>query len=154
MPSSSFAARIHFQAGICTRIVTTLALLPPFFHFSGVANDKFAVRQLYAQATQNDFTLWAGVRMYRGDDIYLLNWWPLDNQNTVAAAAPRMGGTSVALHADAASDLPNQFQQVPSPCRTRSAPPTSPSSIDRAPSRRPKSRTSCAASAARVQATD
>jgi maltoporin len=21
--------------------------------------------------------------MYRGDDIYLLNWWPLDNQNTV-----------------------------------------------------------------------
>jgi hypothetical protein len=106
-----------FEAGIRTRIVTTVALLPPFFHFSGVANDKFAVRQLYAQATQNDFTLWAGVRMYRGDDIYLLNWWPLDNQNTVGGGiAKGWGDTTLALHAGMQRlDLPNQFQQVPSP---------------------------------------
>jgi hypothetical protein len=27
--------------------------------------------------------VWAGSRMYRGDDIYLLDFWPLDNLNTV-----------------------------------------------------------------------
>jgi maltoporin len=27
--------------------------------------------------------VWAGSRMYRGDDIYLLDYWPLDNLNTV-----------------------------------------------------------------------
>jgi hypothetical protein len=106
-----------FETGMRTRIVTTLALLPPFFHFSGVANDKFALRQLYAQATASDYTLWAGVRMYRGDDIYLLNWWPLDNQNTVGGGvAKAWNGTSLALHAGMQRlDVPGQFQQVPSP---------------------------------------
>ena len=106
-----------FEGGIRTRIVTTLALFPPFFHFSGVANDRFAVRQLYAQATAEDWTVWGGVRMYRGDDIYLLNWWPLDNQNTVGGGVARaFGNTAVALHAGMQRlDLPSQFQQVPSP---------------------------------------
>jgi maltoporin len=55
--------------------------------------------------------------MYRGDDIYLLNWWPLDNQNTVGGgAAKTFGETCVALHAGMQRlDLPSQFQQVPSP---------------------------------------
>jgi len=65
------------------RVVATLALLPPFFHFSGKIDNNIAIRNLYAQGTYHDVTLWAGSRMYRGDDIYLLNWWPLDNQNTV-----------------------------------------------------------------------
>jgi maltoporin len=107
----------RFDGGIRTRIVTTLALLPPFFHFSGVADDRFAVRQLYAQAAQDDWTLWGGVRMYRGDDIYLLNWWPLDNQNTVGGGvAKSFGDTSIALHAGMQRlDVPNQFQKIPSP---------------------------------------
>jgi hypothetical protein len=107
----------RFDGGIRTRIVTTLALFPPFFHFSGVANDRLAVRQLYAQATQDDWTLWGGARMYRGDDIYLLNWWPLDNQNTVGGGvAKAFGDTSLALHAGMQRlDLPNQFQRIPSP---------------------------------------
>ncbi|MET0593880.1 MAG: carbohydrate porin, partial [Polyangiaceae bacterium] len=106
-----------FADGIKTRIVTTLALLPPFFHFSGVANDKFALRQLYAQASDNGWTLWGGARMYRGDDIYLLNWWPLDNQNTIGGGvAKAFGNTSVALHGGMQRlDVPNQFQQIPSP---------------------------------------
>ena len=37
--------------------------------------------------TYDDLTLWVGSRMYRGDDIYLLDWWPLDNQNTVGGGA-------------------------------------------------------------------
>jgi maltoporin len=55
--------------------------------------------------------------MYRGDDIYLLNWWPLDNQNTIGGGlAKAFGETSVALHAGMQRlDIPNQFQQIPSP---------------------------------------
>ncbi|MBX3186174.1 MAG: carbohydrate porin [Labilithrix sp.] len=65
------------------RVVATLALFPPFFHFTGKVTEQIGVRNLYAQGTYHDVTMWAGSRMYRGDDIYLLNWWPLDNQNTV-----------------------------------------------------------------------
>ena len=42
--------------------------------------------------TYGDLTMWVGSRMYRGDDIYLLDWWPLDNQNTVG------GGVGVKVH--------------------------------------------------------
>ncbi|MDB4944806.1 MAG: hypothetical protein JWP97_4340 [Labilithrix sp.] len=66
-----------------SRVVATLALFPPFFHFSGKVDQQIGVRNLYAQGTYDKITMWAGSRMYRGDDIYLLNWWPLDNQNTV-----------------------------------------------------------------------
>jgi maltoporin len=106
-----------FEGGIRSRVVATLALLPPFFHFSGVPADAFAVRQLYAQAALGDWVVWGGSRMYRGDDIYLLNWWPLDNQNTVGGGvAKAFGDTSVALHAGMQRlDVPTQFQQIPSP---------------------------------------
>jgi len=37
--------------------------------------------------------------MYRGDDIYLLDFWPLDEQNTVGGGADyRFGDTDVRLH--------------------------------------------------------
>jgi maltoporin len=106
-----------FEGGIRSRVVATLALFPPFFHFSGVPDDKFGVRQLYAQATQNGWTVWGGARMYRGDDIYLLNWWPLDNQNTIGGGIGKsFGDTTVALHAGMQRlDVPSQYQQIPSP---------------------------------------
>lgn len=101
-----------------TRIVTTVALFPPFFHFSGNVNNMVGVRQLYAQAAYGDAQIWVGSRMYRGDDIYLLNWWPLDNQNTVGGGA---GGkiektdTFLAAHAGMQRlDNPWQYQQIPS----------------------------------------
>jgi maltoporin len=68
---------------VTSRVVTTLALFPPFFHFTGKTDQMFGLRNLYAQGTYENVTMWAGSRMYRGDDIYLLNWWPLDNQNTI-----------------------------------------------------------------------
>jgi hypothetical protein len=108
------------------RVVATLALFPPFFHFSGSATQAIAVRNLYAQGTYDNLTMWAGSRMYRGDDIYLLNWWPLDNQNTVGGGigaplyktAPEPGRTQyetiLQLHAGQQRlDNPYQFQQVP-----------------------------------------
>jgi hypothetical protein len=86
---------------IKTRIVATLAIFPPLFHYSGQLPGNWAVRQLYAQGSYRDWLFWAGSRMYRGDDIYLLNWWPLDNQNTVGGGVgAKLGaGTTIALHA-------------------------------------------------------
>lgn len=72
-----------FRGLVKSKVVATLALFPEFFHFTGNATQAIGVRNLYAQATVREWTVWAGSRMYRGDDIYLLNWWPLDNQNTV-----------------------------------------------------------------------
>lgn len=108
-----------FSERLRTRIVTTLALFPPFFHFSGKIDNMIAVRQLYAQVAYDNAQVWVGSRMYRGDDIYLLNWWPLDNQNTVGGGA---GGkiektdTFLAVHAGMQRlDNPYQYQTIPSP---------------------------------------
>ncbi len=109
------------------RVVATLALFPPFFHFTGKPEQAIGVRNLYAQGTYDNVTMWAGSRMYRGDDVYLLNWWPLDNQNTVGGGigAPLYKSTAVPggspqyetivqLHAGQQRlDNPYQFQQVP-----------------------------------------
>lgn len=111
-----------FGPRVKTRIVTTLALFPPFFHFTGKALQNIGLRNLYAQGSYDKLLLWAGSRMYRGDDIYLLNWWPLDNQNTIGGGA---GGpvyrssdgvhqTVAAVHAGQQRlDNPFQFQQIP-----------------------------------------
>lgn len=109
-----------FDERVKTRIVATVALFPPFFHFSGKTDNTIGVRNLYAQGTYDGITMWAGSRMYRGDDIYLLNWWPLDNQNTIG------GGVGAPIYKNGAYEtiaqahvgqqrLDNvfQFQQVP-----------------------------------------
>jgi maltoporin len=104
-----------FSDGIKNKVVATLALFPPFFHFSGTATQQIAIRNLYEQATYQNLTLWAGSRMYRGDDIYLLDWWPLDNQNTVGGGAGyKVDNTSVAAHVGMQrldNDL-YQYQQI------------------------------------------
>jgi maltoporin len=73
----------HITPDVDSKIVATVAFFGPFFHFTGKLPDQIGVRNMYAQARYKDITLWAGARMYRGDDIYVLDWWPLDNQNTV-----------------------------------------------------------------------
>ena len=125
------------------RVVATLALFPPFFHFTGKPEQAIGVRNLYAQGTYDNVTMWAGSRMYRGDDIYLLNWWPLDNQNTVGGGvgAPvyktETLETILQFHAGQQRlDNPYQFSRSPWSRRSASARSTSRSSIDRAPSRR------------------
>ncbi len=101
------------------RVVATLALFPPFFHFSGNPANAIGVRNLYAQGTYEKVNFWAGSRMYRGDDIYLLNWWPLDNQNTVGGGIfgsfdSKAGTTILAGHVGQQRlDNPYQSQQVP-----------------------------------------
>jgi maltoporin len=100
---------------IHSRVVATLGFFPPFFQFSGNAAQQIGLRNLYAEAALTDsVSVWAGSRMYRGDDIYLLDFWPLDNLNTVGGGARFVsGGTSFQLHAGMQRlDQPYQYQAV------------------------------------------
>ena len=83
-----------------------------------------AVRNLYAEVTgvfHKSFTAWVGSRMYRGDDIYLFDYWPLDDQNTVGGglmfrkSEAEDHGDAVELAAHAGVNrlqTPFQFQEV------------------------------------------
>jgi hypothetical protein len=93
---------------IVLRPVFTLAIEGDLFHDTGVFDSMPAIRNLYLEARFSDhFTGWAGSRMYRGDDIYLLDYWPLDNLNTLGAGVQyrtelprgqRRDAIEVALH--------------------------------------------------------
>jgi maltoporin len=115
-----------FRSVVKSRVVATLALFGPFFHFTGKVPDQLAIRNLYAQGTYKGVSIWAGSRMYRGDDIYLLNWWPLDNQNTIGGGAfgtltdsgerdgPPRYETVLAAHVGQQRlDNPFQYQKTP-----------------------------------------
>ncbi len=72
--------------GVVVRTVTTLGFKDDLFHYSGDWTSAMAIRNLYLEATglfHEGLTMWAGSRLYRGDDIYLLDYWPLDNLNTI-----------------------------------------------------------------------
>lgn len=95
----------------------TLALGESLFHFNGDFRADIAVRNLYVEAKGalgDDISVWAGSRMYRGDDIYLLDFWPLDEQNTVGGGARYvLGKTTLDFHAGFNSlDDDFQFQEV------------------------------------------
>ncbi len=79
-------------SGFTSQVLFTMALFGPFAHYDGTFDDRLAVRNLYAQMSHisdalDGLSLWAGSRMYRGDDVYLLDWWPLDELNTIGAGA-------------------------------------------------------------------
>jgi hypothetical protein len=60
------------------------------FHQTGDFSTALGVRNLYIEESGlglKNLRIWAGSRMYRGDDIYLLNFWPLDNLNTLGGGA-------------------------------------------------------------------
>lgn len=76
----------RFAEDVRSTVVATLAFGGEFFHLNGDFNENVAVRNLYAEvqnALVSNLSLWAGSRMWRGDDIYLLNFWPLDNLNMI-----------------------------------------------------------------------
>ncbi|HNU68584.1 MAG TPA: carbohydrate porin, partial [Myxococcota bacterium] len=77
---------IRTASGFAMRLLITPAFLDEFFHFDGKASDSIVLRNLYVEASgifKTDLKIWVGSRMYRGDDIYLLDWWPLDSLNTL-----------------------------------------------------------------------
>ena len=84
-----------------------VVLVPAFaggdlFHYSGSLTSHLAIRNAYAEvdnAVIKGLSIWAGSRMYRGDDIYLFNYWPLDNLNTVGGGLVyRYKRTTIAAH--------------------------------------------------------
>lgn len=105
--------------GAKLRPVITLAFDGTLFHDTGEFDAHPALRNLFLDATITpEITLWAGSRMYRGDDIYLFDYWPLDNQNTVGAGAfyQNHRGLELAVHAGTNRLLdPFQYQQIQVP---------------------------------------
>lgn len=81
-----FGYGIRTADGFAVRVLATAAFFDEFFHFTGDATQAIALRNLYAEASgflKTDLKVWVGSRMYRGDDIYLLDWWPMDALNTL-----------------------------------------------------------------------
>ncbi|HEY3800969.1 MAG TPA: carbohydrate porin [Kofleriaceae bacterium] len=115
---------------IVLRPVFTLAIEGDLFHDTGVFDSMPAIRNLYLEARFSDhLTGWAGSRMYRGDDIYLFDMWPLDNLNTLGAGVQyrtelprgeRHDAIEVALHGGVNRD-DNDYQyqtiDVPNPAQ-------------------------------------
>lgn len=80
----------------------TLAFGGDLFHSTGNFDVTWGARNLYLEAQNvlvKGLSFWGGSRMYRGDDIYLLDFWPLDEQNTVG------GGVAFAWSKDGAVKL-------------------------------------------------
>jgi hypothetical protein len=79
---------------IVVRPVITLAFDDTLFHDTGEFDAQPALRNMFVDGRiREDLSLWVGSRMYRGDDIYLFDYWPLDDINTVGGGiqyAPRV----------------------------------------------------------------
>lgn len=80
--------RLRTKRDIPVTAVATLAFNDTLFHYTGEFDAQPAIRNFYLQTNMTDeLSMWVGSRMYRGDDIYLLDYWPLDDLNTVGAGA-------------------------------------------------------------------
>jgi maltoporin len=100
--------------------VVTLALDGTLFHDTGEFDAHPAVRNMFLDARVNkQLSLWVGSRMYRGDDIYLFDFWPLDDINTVGAGAQYSKKLNETNQADVAAHVgfnrlntPFQYQEI------------------------------------------
>ncbi|HOG43688.1 MAG TPA: carbohydrate porin [bacterium] len=64
--------------------VSTLAFSESLFHSNGKWAALNTLRNLFVRAENiiwKPLNMWVGSRMFRGDDIYLLDFWPLDDAN-------------------------------------------------------------------------
>lgn len=88
--------------GVEVTVLVTPGVSGDVFHYDGSFADDIALRNLYAEVrglAGGDVSAWAGSRMYRGDDIYLLDTWPMDNLNTLGGGlAWSPGRSAIALH--------------------------------------------------------
>ena len=88
--SYGFERELKFAEGVerylLVRPVITIAFDATLFHDTGEFDAHPAIRNMFLDGRLgHDLTLWVGSRMYRGDDIYLFDYWPLDDQNTLGA---------------------------------------------------------------------
>ena len=104
-----------------TRIVALVAFAHPLFHYNANFDANMGFRNLYIETSGlglDKLRIWAGSRMYRGDDIYLLDFWPLDNLNTVGGglAYTFLKDLELKLHTGINQpDHPFFFQTAPRP---------------------------------------
>ena len=79
-----FSYGFDTPSGKRLRPVITLAFDGTLFHDTGDFDAQPALRNLFLEGQlTREVTGWVGSRMYRGDDIYLFDYWPLDDLNTV-----------------------------------------------------------------------
>jgi hypothetical protein len=72
------------RSEIVLRPIVTLAFDDTLFHETGEFDAQPALRNMFLDGKiSRDLSMWVGSRMYRGDDIYLFDYWPLDDINTV-----------------------------------------------------------------------
>ncbi len=67
-------------------MVTTTAYFDQIFHYDGQAKAQLALRRAFVEVKElagTDYFISLGTRWLRGNDIYLLNFWPLDDLNTM-----------------------------------------------------------------------
>lgn len=105
------------DTGASTRVVATLAVRHPIFHYNADFDAKIALRNLYLEEVDlgaKGLSFWAGSRMYRGDDIYVLDWWPLDNLNTIGGGAGYQfkAGPFIKIHAGVNQPNNSFFRQT------------------------------------------
>ncbi len=97
------------------RVISTLAVAGDPFHYTGEFQAQTAIRNMFVDVRGlgvPGLSMWAGARMYRGDDIYLLDFWPLDNLNTVGGGAilDATDSTRIALHVGSSRLLDGNFE--------------------------------------------
>jgi maltoporin len=100
--------------------VVTFAFADELFHATGEFDSRIALRQAYVEARDIEGSgafVWAGSRMYRGDTIYLFDFWPLDELNTVGGGAGLRGDDWELALQGGLSRLEDEFQvqRVPVP---------------------------------------
>jgi maltoporin len=118
-----FRYTLHTADDATFLIHVTPALVNAMFHYDGDFDGEIALRNMFLEVSRfgvDGLSIWAGSKMYRGDDIYLLNFWPMDNLNTVGGGV-RYDFTSemsLALQAGAnqlGNRLQTQFNPVAAP---------------------------------------
>jgi hypothetical protein len=100
------------------RPVITLAFAGILFHETGQFDAQPALRNMFLEgAIAKHVYAWAGSRMYRGDDVYLFDFWPLDDLNTLGAGVIYSGApVELGVHAGFNRlQNPFQFQEVDAP---------------------------------------
>ncbi len=95
------------------KIMTGVAFGDALFHYNGQWDASMSLRQLYLEAediAKTGIYTWLGSRCYRGDDIYLLDFWPMDEQNTLGLGVGwRDSMTELTLHTGV-NRLNNKYQ--------------------------------------------
>lgn len=91
--------------------MATLAFADDLFHYTGDFTASVAIRNLYVEAARPGVAgAWVGSRIVRGDDIYLLDAWPLDDLNLVGGGAWARHGSWHLRIVAGANRLRNPFQ--------------------------------------------